>query len=385
METSFYLLLLIAHLGAFDVVYFHIYKCRLHERPECRREVFWHVCRHLIYALQFVWIANFRFHGWALLLLAALYAADVIVAWADVLEETESRRAQGGLPRGEYFMHVALSVLIGLYLMATFQAVWPDRALDTAIALAPPDVPFGLRLYMTGMGIVAFLVFIWDLRVWISDLPKPKTENRNPNPKIIVEAIIPCDVATVWERSQNPALHLLWDLRFSHIEYLDARDRHGFRLMDYRTKIGFGLEIKGLGRYLQNAPLKHSTFEFESSDWKSLIRIGRGIWQYRECAGGTYFRTVYDYETNYGALGRLVDRALFRPVMQLATEWSFESLRRWCEGREEELTTRRSYFKFIPFFVKRYFGFAPKKGAAASRLGSGRETRLRLKLIEETR
>jgi hypothetical protein len=195
--------------------------------------------------------------------------------------------------------------------------------------------------------------------------------------KIVVEAIIPCDVETLWARSQEPDLHLLWDIRFSHIEYLDSTDENDFQLMDYRTKIGFGMEIKGVGRYLQNTPLKHSTFEFESSDWKSIIKIGRGIWQYKSCAEGTYFRTVYDYETNYGKFGALVDRVLFRPMMQLATEWSFETLRRWCAGDESELEKRRSFLKFIPFLLKRRFGFPAKKGEAESWTGSGQETNLK--------
>ena len=195
--------------------------------------------------------------------------------------------------------------------------------------------------------------------------------------KIVVEAIIPCGVETVWKRSQEPDLHILWDIRFSHIKYLEELDAQGFQLMDYRTKIGFGLEIKGLGRYLQNTPLKHSTFEFESDDWKSIIKIGRGIWQYKPCAEGTYFRTVYDYETNYGVFGALLDRILFRPVMQLATEWGFETLRRWCAGHESEVEKRRSFLKFIPFFVKRYVGFAAKKGEAESWIGSGQESELR--------
>ena len=142
METAFYLLLFLAHLGVFDVLYFHVYKCQLHLRPECQREVFWHVWRHLIYALQFFWVANFRFHGWALLLLVTLYLCDVFIAWSDVLEENKSRAAQGGLPRGEYFMHVVLSLLVGLYMMATFQAVWGDRLLATQIVYSPPEVPF---------------------------------------------------------------------------------------------------------------------------------------------------------------------------------------------------------------------------------------------------
>src|SRR5215204_56439 len=203
------------------------------------------------------------------------------------------------------------------------------------------------------------------------------------NNKIIVEAIIPCDVETLWERSQNPDLHILWDIRFSRIAYLAECDEKGFELMDYRTKIGFGMEIKGVGRYLQNTPLKHSTFEFESDDWKSIIKIGRGIWQYKPSAEGTYFRTVYDYETNYGFFGRLIDRALFRPLMQLATEWSFETLRRWCGGNEREVERRRSFVKFIPFFVKRYLGIPAKKGEAVSRIGSGQEAELNPELAQK--
>ena len=167
MSTPFYLLLLVGHLGAFDVVYFHWWKCRLADRPECRREQLWHTARHLIYALQFLWVANLRFHGAALWALGALYAADVFVAWADVWEERDSRKSQGGLPRGEYFMHIVLSVLVGGYMMAVFVACWPDRALPTAVVVDPPHVPVLLRALMTTMGVTALVVFARDLRQWV--------------------------------------------------------------------------------------------------------------------------------------------------------------------------------------------------------------------------
>lgn len=167
MEISFYLLLFFSHLGVFDVLYFHVYKCQLHKRAECQREVFWHILRHLIYALQFAWVAHLRFHGWALLLLGVLYFFDIFVAWADVLEENRSRAAQGGLPRGEYFMHVVLSVLVGCYLMATIQAVWLDFYRPTNVVYNPPAVPLILRLYMTGMAIIAFGNFVFDFYKWL--------------------------------------------------------------------------------------------------------------------------------------------------------------------------------------------------------------------------
>lgn len=166
MELPFYLLLVIGHLGAFDVLYFHVRRCALHTRPECQREVLWHTIRHLIYALQFLAIANLRFHGAALLCLALLYAADVLVAWSDVWEETASRKPQGGLPRGEYFMHVVLSVLVGAYIALVARAVWPDRTLPSAIVLSPPDVPSALRVLMTVMGVCGLGFFVRDLTRW---------------------------------------------------------------------------------------------------------------------------------------------------------------------------------------------------------------------------
>jgi hypothetical protein len=373
MTASFYLLLAIGLLGAFDVLYFHIYRCRLHLRPECRREVLWHTVRHLVYALQFLWVANLRFHGAALLFLAALYAADVFIAWADVWEERDSRAPQGGLPRGEYFMHVVLSLLVGLYLMSTFQAVWPDRLLPTALHVAPPDVPAALRAFMTLMGVVALGTFARDLHRWLSRPAAQDTTAPEPSARrIVVEALIPAPVEQVWERSQQPELHTGWDLRFSSIRYLPEQDERGFHFMEYRTRLGFGLEIAGWGRYLQNAPLVRSTFEFGSEDPKSIITQGRGLWLYERRPEGTFFKTVFDYETRHGVLGELLDFYLFRPVMQLATEWSFETLRRWCAGDEQAVAHRRSRWRFLCFFLARSLGWKPAPGAARSWLGSGR-------------
>jgi hypothetical protein len=168
MSAAFYLLFIIGHLGVFDVLYFHIYRCKLDSRPECHRETLWHTLRHFIYASQFIIIANLRFHGAALWVLALLYLADVFIAWADVLEETASRRPQGGLPRGEYFMHIVLSLLVGCYLMVVWQTVWPDWSLPTAVVVNPPPVPLMLRAYMTVMGISAYGAFFFDLYRWLT-------------------------------------------------------------------------------------------------------------------------------------------------------------------------------------------------------------------------
>jgi len=149
------------------VLYFHIYRCSLATRPECHREVMWHTVRHLIYALQFAFVANLRFHGLALLFLAMVFAVDVWVAWSDVWEETASRKSQGGLPRGEYFMHIVLSLLVGCYLVLVAQTVWPDRNLPADIVMQPPAIPALMRAWMNVMATTATGFFVHDLSQWI--------------------------------------------------------------------------------------------------------------------------------------------------------------------------------------------------------------------------
>ncbi|HEX4620224.1 MAG TPA: hypothetical protein VH208_01540 [Myxococcaceae bacterium] len=192
-----------------------------------------------------------------------------------------------------------------------------------------------------------------------------------PARKIVVEVTLPAPVEQVWERSQVPDLHVQWDIRFDTIRYLDEVDARGFRKLDYRTGIGFGLEIRGFGAYLHSAPLEHSSFEFDSTDWKSLITRGRGVWIYRRVEGGTFFKTVYDYDVRFGALGRAIDALLFRPMIRLATEWSFETLRRGLSGDEACVAPRRSRWRFLPFFVARLFGRPARPQQARSWLGSG--------------
>ncbi|WP_338872517.1 hypothetical protein [Myxococcus stipitatus] len=228
----------------------------------------WHTARHLIYALQFLWVPHMRFQGWALGLLVVLYTADVVVAFADVWEERDSRASQGGLPRGEYFMHVVLSVLVGLYLMATFQAVWTDRLLPTGLRLDPPAVPGVLRGLMTVMGATALLTFGKDLARWRAFRRQPRAiPTRQPSlQRIVVEVLIPAPVETVWERTQDPGLHTAWDIRFTSIRALSEQDARGFHLMDYRTHVGFGLEVVGWGRYLASSLHQRSVFEFGADD-----------------------------------------------------------------------------------------------------------------------
>ena len=50
----------------------------------------------------------------------------------------------------------------------------------------------------------------------------------------------------LWEYTQEPHIHTVWDARFTEISYLEKK-KENHRSFLYKTKIGFGLEIAGEG------------------------------------------------------------------------------------------------------------------------------------------
>jgi hypothetical protein len=152
---------------------------------------------------------------------------------------------------------------------------------------------------------------------------------------IYVEATIRTSLGRLWERTQDPALHQRWDLRFTEIRYLPRPDETLPQRFLYETRLGFGLRIAGEGETVGTREdatgMRTSALKFWSDDPKSLIRTGSGYWQYVPVEGGVRFLTRYDYETRFGLLGRLFDRAVFRPSIGWATAWSFDRLRLWLE------------------------------------------------------
>jgi hypothetical protein len=318
MKTASLLLAVIGLLGAFDIAYFHWYKCRLSSRPESRLEVWIHVARGVIYALQFALVPNVRFHGAYYVAFAALFAADIAVAWTDVAIEPASRSSQGGLPRGEYFMHIVLSVLVGAYLhaIASDSIAWWD--LPSGVAVAPVDIPWWLRGILLAMSAGSLLTAAFEALSLI--------EQRLPRPRPLHVAVrLRTSVERLWSVTQDHHLHPTWDHRFSRIHLLADTIRTGTSMLYERSLLG--LTIRGHGRYKLHRPLRQSTFEFWSDDPRSLIRRGVGLWLYTPLGDGTVrFSTSYTYEVRWGLLGRLIDRLIFRPFFQSETERSFRRL-----------------------------------------------------------
>jgi hypothetical protein len=185
---------------------------------------------------------------------------------------------------------------------------------------------------------------------------------------IYVEIPIHASMDELWEKTQNPQLHQHWDLRFTQIEYLPRQGDEPQRFL-YGTRIGFGLKIDGRGESTGERDgdngARTSSLKFWSEDPKSLIKTGSGYWKYVPAEMAIRFFTWYDYETRFGAFGKLIDRCLFRPLLGWATAWSFDRLRLWIEkGIPPEISRDRALVYAISrgtmAFIWFYHGLVPK-------------------------
>lgn len=98
-------------VGAVDLFYFHIWKYKLHTRPESRYE---HKL-HMAFAFLTVPLAYFLYYqdfgGYALWAAVFFVVAALSTEMLDVLSEGDSRASIGGLTTGEYSLHVAATIL----------------------------------------------------------------------------------------------------------------------------------------------------------------------------------------------------------------------------------------------------------------------------------
>lgn len=151
---------------------------------------------------------------------------------------------------------------------------------------------------------------------------------------LYVETSIRTEMDTLWQRTQDPAQHQRWDLRFSEIDHLPRppgepqRFRYAVRILPFPTVSGTGISAGESGGADGR---RVSVLRFASAHPLSLLAEGSGYWRYVPTPDGIRFLTGYDYRPRWGRFGAAADRWVFRPLMGWATAWSFDRLRLWCE------------------------------------------------------
>jgi DoxX-like family len=185
---------------------------------------------------------------------------------------------------------------------------------------------------------------------------------------IYVEVPIRAEIERVWDASQKPDMHEQWDLRFSSITYLPIEQGKPQEFVYSRT-VGPFLEIEGwgqsVGSFHKDDGTRSSSLHFGTDQWISPIREGRGYWKYEPQDDHVKFLTQYDYNVNFGKVGEVMDKIIFRPLIGWATALSFDVLKRWLEQGE---APRSQYMRFFSTylmtllfaFIWMYQGLIPK-------------------------
>jgi hypothetical protein len=163
MPVTCGLLFAVGVLGAADIVLFHSLSHGIRSHRDSRWELWLHALRGPTYATLFLVLPNFDLAGGWLAALFALYAVDLAVSLADFCLEEHSRERLGGLPTGEYVLHILIAMLFGA--MATATAFESGGRLWTTSAIAyRPCVPAVLQAAFAAMAASVTVSGIMDAR-----------------------------------------------------------------------------------------------------------------------------------------------------------------------------------------------------------------------------
>lgn len=170
MEVATYLLFVIGCLGATDIAFYHSFAHGIRSHPDSRLELIVHSLRGPTYALLFLVVPNAALHGMYFWGLIAVFIFDVAISIVDFALERESRRFFGGLPSGEYILHIILAMLFGAFVTSVCYGASVWRKLPTQITYEPASVPDFLRLVMAVMAVFVLFSGIQDgiaaYRLW---------------------------------------------------------------------------------------------------------------------------------------------------------------------------------------------------------------------------
>uniref|UniRef100_UPI0006EBAB63 hypothetical protein n=1 Tax=Streptomyces prasinopilosus TaxID=67344 RepID=UPI0006EBAB63 len=170
--------------------------------------------------------------------------------------------------------------------------------------------------------------------------------------RLYVETRVRAELDELWARTQDPAEHRRWDLRFTEIRPLphtggEEEPRHfryTTRVLPFLTLSGTGVSA---GEKERPDGTRTSALRFSCPHPLSLLADGSGYWRYVPDGSGegdgVRFLTGYDYRPRWGGVGALADRLALRPLMGWATAWSFDRLRIWLEHGVTPERARRNW------------------------------------------
>lgn len=201
METATYLIFLVGLMGAFDIAFFHSISHGIRSHPDSKWELITHSLRGPTYAALFTLIPNFLLHGIFAWLLIALFAFDVGISIWDFWMEQQSRRFLGGLPSGEYVLHILISMVFGAFVLSCFAPLTEWMKAPTQLLYAPANVPLLLRATLLAMAVLVLISGIQDaVAAWRLWNKPPRATNQEPTSRLTMlnSKSLPGNFAKPW-------------------------------------------------------------------------------------------------------------------------------------------------------------------------------------------
>jgi hypothetical protein len=164
MIVALWLLAIQGLIGAFDTVYYHEWRARLPARGRlAANELKLHAARDFFYAVLFATLPWLAWQGKWVLVLIAVFVAEIVLTLTDFVVEIAVRKQLGDVYAGERVTHAIMGILYGAMiakLIPTMAAWWE---LPTGLVVEWVAIPVVLRWSLLAMAAGVFLSGLRDL------------------------------------------------------------------------------------------------------------------------------------------------------------------------------------------------------------------------------
>jgi hypothetical protein len=164
MTTALSLLAVQGAIGAFDTLYYHEWRARLPARgPSAAPELRLHALRDFLYALLFGTLPWLAWQGLWVIVLMAVFAAEIVLTLADFVVEIRVRKPLGDVYAGERVTHAVMGILYGAMVANLLPVLWDWWSGPTRFVVTPAAIPGSLRWILAVMAAGVFLSGLRDL------------------------------------------------------------------------------------------------------------------------------------------------------------------------------------------------------------------------------
>jgi hypothetical protein len=177
VDIALFVLLVAGPIGAIDVIYFHLWKFRLFERPESVKEEITHIIRGFVAPTATGILLLGSPHGLWFWTVAALFALDALNSLLDVIFEPGSR-APRGVPPSELAIHFLGVSFMGaawaLYMVLGWNAGYDPTAIMPRTHGFVPDWAITLGYLAVA---AAFALVIFETSLFLRAIARRRAQN----------------------------------------------------------------------------------------------------------------------------------------------------------------------------------------------------------------